>query len=74
MRAACRKFLDTTCGGGDEVVRFGGHRGHWASWTFNGAVGELRGTFGLHIVAIAAQHGLDVEDELASILPAPDTE
>jgi hypothetical protein len=71
MRAACGKFLDAVP---EEVVRFGGHRGHWASWTFNGAVGELRGTFGHHVAALAAQYGLDVEDKLASILPAPDAD
>jgi hypothetical protein len=74
MRAACRKFLNVACGGSEEVVRFGGHRGHWASWTFNSAVGELRGTFGHHVAALAAQYGLDVEDDLASILPASDVE
>jgi hypothetical protein len=36
---------------------------------FNGAVGELRGVFGVHVARLAASHGLDVEDELASILP-----
>jgi hypothetical protein len=72
MRASCRKFLDAV---GDEegrIVIFGGHPGHWASWVFNGALGELRGVFGVHIARLAAQHGLDVEDELASILPAQD--
>jgi hypothetical protein len=46
MRAACRKFLDTV-GADADLVRFGGQAGHWASWRFNGAVGELRGVFGL---------------------------
>lgn len=71
MRAACRKFLDTVgAGGRSEIVRFGAHRGHWASWEFNGALGELRGVIGVHVARIAAQHGLDVEDALAAILPA----
>lgn len=71
MRAACRKFLDTAgIDGRSDIVRFGAHRGHWASWEFNGALGELRGVFGVHVARIAAQHGLDVEDALAAILPA----
>ena len=35
MRAACRKFLDTVgVDGRSAIVRFGAHRGHWASWEF----------------------------------------
>jgi len=71
MRAACRKFLDTV-GVDERIVRFGAHAGHFASWQFNGAIGELRGVFGVHLAQIAAQHGLDVEDDLASILPVED--
>jgi hypothetical protein len=73
MRAACRKFLNTVGDERSEVVRFGGHLGHWASWVFDGALGELRGVFGIHIARLAAHHRLDVEDELASILPIQDT-
>ncbi len=72
MRAACRKFLDTVQADGRSVVRYGGHYNHHASWVFNGALGELRGVCGIHIARIAAQHGLDVEDGLASILPGKD--
>lgn len=72
MRAACRKFLNTAQSERGDVVRFGGHNNHWASWVFNGALGEMRGVFGIHIAKIAALHGLDVEDELAAILPASD--
>ncbi len=68
LRTACRKFLDTV-GAKPDIITFGAHRGHWASWEFNGALGELRGVFGIHIARLAAAHGLDVEDELASILP-----
>ena len=72
MRAACRKFLNTVGDEKGDVVKFGSHPGHWASWVFNGALGELRGVFGVHIATLAAQHGLDIEDELASILPVKD--
>jgi len=37
---------------------------------FIGALGEFGGTFGVHIATIATSYGLDVEDELAAILPA----
>jgi hypothetical protein len=72
MRAACRKFLNSVGDEKGDVIRFGGQRGHWASWVFNGAVGELRGTFGVHVARLAAQYGLDVEDQLAAIIPARD--
>lgn len=68
LRAACRKFMDNV-GARSDIIVFGAHRGHWASWEFNGALGELRGVFGIHIARLAATHGLDVEGELASILP-----
>jgi Family of unknown function (DUF6650) len=71
MRAACRKFLDTVSTD-ERILRFGSQPGHFASWEFNGAVGELRGVFGIHIAQLAAQYGHDVEDQLASILPEKD--
>lgn len=71
MRAACRKFLDTVHAD-EKITRFGMSPGHYASWIFLSAIGELRGVFGLHVAAIAAQYGLDVEKELASIIPVKD--
>lgn len=38
--------------------------------TFYSALGEMRGTFGVHLAKIAAEFKLDVEDRLAEILPA----
>jgi hypothetical protein len=74
MRAACRKFLEAVDDRDGIVVRDGGHPGHWAGWRFGAALGELRGVFGVHIARIAAQNGLDIEDDLARILPASDAE
>ncbi|HYC61113.1 MAG TPA: DUF6650 family protein [Thermoanaerobaculia bacterium] len=76
MRAACRKFLDTVQVPNEyyDIVEHGFTRGHFASWVFLSALGELRGVFGLHLAQIAAAYGLDVEDDLASILPAQDHE
>ena len=73
MRAACRKFLERVSADGDErTILYANHQGHWASWTFYSALGEMRGTFGVHLAPIAAQFKLDIEDNLASILPAKD--
>lgn len=33
-------------------------------------LGELRATLGLHIGILAAQYGIDIEDELAAIIPS----
>jgi hypothetical protein len=70
MRAACRKFLERVGLDGRETVLYANQHGHWASWTFYSALGEMRGTFGIHLARIAAQFRLDIEDPLATILPA----
>ena len=72
MRAACRKFLDKTESRNGDIIRFGASQGHWASWEFNGAVGELRGIFGVHLAKIAVTYGADIEKDLATILPGID--
>ncbi len=72
MRISCRKFLNTVSDPSNEIIRYGGHHGHWANWVFTGALGEMRGVFGIHLAKIAAQYGLDVEDDLATILPGID--
>ena len=69
MRAACRKFLDSLPHRSRSLPPM-----YWAafdSWAFITALGELRGVFGVHLAKIAAQNGLDIEDDLAAILPAP---
>lgn len=73
MRTACRKFLDRAGVDGDErTVLYANRRGHWASWIFYSALGEMRGAFGVHLARIATQFRLDVEDKLATILPEAD--
>jgi hypothetical protein len=70
MRAACRAFLDVTSPAGG---RHGVARPHWIGSfesSFFTALGELRAVIGLHVAAIAVMHGLDVEGDLASVLPA----
>jgi hypothetical protein len=67
IRAACRAFLDETGPGARRVVR-----SRWpgeSESSFFMALGELRARIGVHIAAIAVMHGLDVEGDLAEILP-----
>jgi hypothetical protein len=71
--AACRKFLDKLNLRDGDMIGFATNRRHWASWSFYSALGELRGAFGIHLARIAAQFELDVEADLASILPEKDT-
>jgi hypothetical protein len=70
MRAACRKFLERVGTDGEETLVYANHFGHCASWDFYSALGEMRGTFGVHLAKVAAEFRLDVEDRLAAILPA----
>ena len=71
MRTACRKFVDAV-GARPEIIQHGDHSGHYASWQFLPALGELRGVFGIYIAKIASAYGLDIENDLASILPEED--
>ncbi len=55
MRAACRKFLDTVQASDRyDIIRLATHAGHHASWVFIGALGEMRGVFGVHLMQLAA--------------------
>lgn len=73
MRASCRKFLDTVQADDCRIVTFGSQQGHYASWVFQPALGELRATFGIHIAQLAVRYGCDLEGDLTRILPAVDT-
>jgi len=72
MRISCRKFLDKMNVEDDRFLDHASTWGHWASWTFASALGELRGNFGIMISQIATLYGIDVEDDLASIIPEKD--
>lgn len=69
MRKACNKFLNKCDERNNDIIIHAGSWGHWASWTFASALGEMRGTFGAMITQIASAYGLDVEDDLATIIP-----
>ena len=72
LRAACRKFLNRVQAGEREIIHFANHFGHFASWEFMDALGQLRGIFGIHLAQLAARYGLDIEDDLAQIIPESD--
>jgi hypothetical protein len=71
MRNACNKFL--TSSPDDAGFRCQACRaGNIENWIFTAAIGELRGTFGIMIGQIAKAYGLDIEDNLAQIIPERD--
>jgi hypothetical protein len=87
MRAACRKFMaavDTRTRGAlgkpigirdTEAATFAQLPPRVISMNdpeFNQALGELRGVFGIQVGMIATKYRLNVEDDLASILPIED--
>jgi hypothetical protein len=86
MRAACRKFMtvvDARTGGAGRLIGvLDSETGTLTSvpppgismndLDFNQALGELRGVFGIHVGLLAMKYGLDIEDDLASILPIED--
>lgn len=75
MRAACRRFLEEPAPDFQNLMRWRGARhlgDEEGSPSFFVALGELRAMFGLHICALAYQYGVDIEPELASILPSTD--
>ena len=73
MRAAARKFLNRQY---PRFVHLGGHDSGWrgpkVDPEFFAALGELRAIFGREIATLAYLYRVDVEAELASILP-PDS-
>lgn len=74
MRASSRVFLNSAAkleerGGGFRRPFSGGQE-----WEFNQALGELRGVFGIHVAQLSVKFGIDIEDDLATILPADVTD
>ena len=65
MRAACRKYLNYI---GDPNK----HGFYSRDYELFAALGELRAVFGIHLGQLAVMYGIDIEDELASILPIED--
>jgi hypothetical protein len=79
MRAACHRFLEDL---GPlnarlhswQARRWHGGYGGLDDYPLNQGLGALPGVFGIHVGQLAVRYGIDVEDRLASILPAPDEE
>ncbi len=71
MRSACRRFLDTA-----QRFERGQHFSHgsYQSWVFYSSLGEMRSLFGLCLSQILLAYGLDIEKDLATILPASYTD
>lgn len=68
MRSACRDFLNQVQEGGRREL-------DWALWrsaqgeTFLLELGKLRATFGQQIALLAHLYDIDLEEQIASILP-----
>lgn len=56
MRMACREYLDRS-------------RDHYGRHDLSTDLGRLRALFGLQIAFLAIEYGIDLEDDLASIVP-----
>lgn len=67
MRNASNKFL-SKCPVNKKNCGYCKH-GTVESLFFMSALGEMRGVFGIMVGQICTAYGLDVEDELASIIP-----
>jgi hypothetical protein len=65
MRAACRKYMNEA--GDQERQRF-----RFRDFEALAILGELRAVFGIQIAQLAVKYGVDVEADLASILPVED--
>lgn len=57
IRAACREYLNST------------HPPHRWFLGFLAELGRLRSLFGVNIAYLAVEYGIDIEGELASIVP-----
>lgn len=61
MRAACREYLDTTRGDGR---RWNG------PFSFMTQLGRFRAIIGMHVAYLAVKYGIDIDGELARVVPA----
>ncbi|WP_155128680.1 DUF6650 family protein [[Actinomadura] parvosata] len=68
MRAACRQFVDVA---GPQGENFGYRMGPIGANRFGLALGDLRSQMGFYVAAIATQYKIEVDDDLATILPPP---
>jgi hypothetical protein len=71
MRSAFRHFVDV---GGSHGENFWKLSRSGSMGPLSMALGELRGRVGLHVALISYYYGLEVEDDLAAILPQLEAE
>ena len=70
LRGECNEFLTLSRELEARTGQLGWERGHYGNWIFYGALGKMRGVFGIGLAKIVGIYKLDVEDDLANILPA----
>jgi hypothetical protein len=70
LGAASRRFLDRMGRDGSHDYHAAASWGHWRSWDFQDALGQMRGIFGVHLAIIAARYDLSIRGDLEGILPA----
>lgn len=70
IRSAATRFVGDTgpITGDPHLGQWTGRMG-FTDWRFLQAVGEFRATAGMHIAAIAAAYGVDIDGPLADALP-----
>ncbi len=68
MRSACNKFL-SRCKDDDDFRAHASIQGNICNWIFLSAIGELRGVFGIMIGQIVKAYGVEIEEQLAEIIP-----
>lgn len=68
MRQASNKFLSCFPQNKQDKCNFC-KEGTQEYWHFVSAIGELRGVFGIMVGQVSKAYGLDVEDDLAQIIP-----
>lgn len=69
MRASCREFLDTTSATGMGRGARMSEYGTYQQETFLLELGKLRSVFGRQLATLGYLYGVDIEEQLASILP-----
>ncbi len=65
IRSLCREFIDSQQQ--REMTRY--TRSGFDDYLFNQNLGQLRARMGYHVAAICASYGVDIEGDLATILP-----
>lgn len=67
IRQACRRYMTNGHHEYPNLMPRGPEISHQAGWLI--ALGELRAIVGFHVAVLAAAYGIELEDELAGIVP-----